>query len=252
VRLFQIAQRFQFLDRCFAEYFQVVVKSFNRGQVQRLLREARESIVSRQNRNPNRVSDPESIYLGDLGDFCEATALTWENSPPLRLGPEFVVTNRRDHEMLHYLQDAFEVPYWEFMSDLFLGWRVNSNSLSGEVVLRVLDSQTIDLRDDLRRLHDDLVELQTGDEEDIQPIIDGIEERLAVLRSVLDSTTSNPEGREDFLSSVFENTHHAQSTTSTIEPLSSRVDELAKNRNVKFPTFFICSADQHHRRLSYL
>jgi hypothetical protein len=88
------------------------------------------------------------------------------------------------------------------------------------------------------------------DKEDIQPILKGIDERLAVLRSVLDSTTSNPEGREDFLSSVFENTHHAQSTTSKEEPLLSGVDELTNSRNVRFPTLFICSADPH-RKLSY-
>ena len=216
-----------------------------------MLRGARETIISRQSRTPNRLGDSESIYLGDLGNFCEATALTWNNpqSPPL--SPEFVVTHRRDHEFLHYLQDAFEVPYWEFMSDLFLGWRANSKSLSGEVVLRVLDSLTIDLRDDLRRLHDDRAMSQMDDEEDMEPIIHGIEDRLAVLMGVLDSTTSNPEGREDFLSSVFENTHHAQSETNTKEPQSSETDEVAKSKNVRFSMLFIYSANQHYRRLSY-
>lgn len=213
-----------------------MVPSFNEDQVQQLLSEARESIASRQYRDSDRMSDPDSIYLGDLGDFCEETALTWKKPPPSKR-PEFEITYQRDHEILRYLQDAFEVPYWEFMLDLFLGWRANARSLSAEVVLCVLDSQSIDLQDDLRRLHADLVRSDKDDKEGIQPILNGIDERLAVLKSVLDSTASNPEGREDFLSSVFESMYHAQSTTSVEDPLSSEIVEFANRKDVRFTTF---------------
>lgn len=69
-RLSGIAERFQFLDRGFAEYFQVVVLSYNQDHVRQLLDNVRKDIASRQNRNPDRENDSESIYLGDLGHFC--------------------------------------------------------------------------------------------------------------------------------------------------------------------------------------
>jgi hypothetical protein len=60
-------------------------------------------------------------------------------------GPKFILTHRRDEEIMHYLQDALELWYWEFMLDLFLMWTANSTSLSGEIMLRVLYSIKLDL-----------------------------------------------------------------------------------------------------------
>jgi hypothetical protein len=110
------------------------------------------------------------------------------------------VTHKRD-EIIDNLQDAFEVPYWELIADLFLETRLNTlngKSLSTEVVLRVLDSLTTALQDDLHRL-------KMNDKKDIpQPVIDGIDARLKVLRAILDSTSSEADGKDEFLSSVFE------------------------------------------------
>jgi hypothetical protein len=76
-RLFGIAERFQFLDHGFAEYFHVVVPSYDQDHVCHLLGNVRKDIASRQNRNPDREDDSESIYLSDLGHFCEEVSRTW-------------------------------------------------------------------------------------------------------------------------------------------------------------------------------
>lgn len=174
-RLFGIAESFQFLDRGFTEYFQVVVPSYDQDHVRQLLDNVRKDIASRQNRNPDRDNDSESIYLGDLGHFCEEISRTW--SQPTRPNPVFTVSHRRD-EILHYLQDALEVPYWEFIVDLFLGWRANSKALSGDVVLCVLDNVKLDILDRKRYLLYELEELEGKDKEDKTPIVKGIGEHV--------------------------------------------------------------------------
>ena len=108
--------------------------TYDQGHIRHLLDNARKVLGHRRNRDPNRKNESESIYLGDLVHFCEEISRTW--SQPTAEKQIFMITQQRD-EALHYLQDAFEIPYWEFMLDLFLGWRANSNALSGEVVLRV-------------------------------------------------------------------------------------------------------------------
>lgn len=210
-RLFRIAEHFQFLDRGFAEYFQVVVPSYDQDHVRQLLDNVRKDIATRQNRNPDRQNVLESIYLGDLGHFCEEVSRTW--SQPTRPNPVFTVTHWRD-EILHYLQDALEVPYWEFMVDLFLGWRANSKALSGDIVLRVLDNVKLDVLDGKRHLLDELEELEDKDKEDITPIVKGIDTRIRVLESIWDKITSNLE-KDDFVASLFEKS--SKSSTVTVE-----------------------------------
>jgi hypothetical protein len=185
LRLLQIARVIQFLDRGFAEYFQVAVLAFGKQHAQELLHDARKSIAKIQ----NRQNDPSSADVGDLGHFCEQCARTWDESR--ERSRKFSITQRRDEEILRYLQDALEVPYWEFMVDIFLGWKANSNSLSGDVVLRVLHSAKLDLLDGRRRLLDEMAALQGDDGEDIAPIIGGIDARITILDSLWDSASSN-------------------------------------------------------------
>jgi hypothetical protein len=135
-----------------------------------------------------RQSDPASADVGDLGLFCEQIATTW-GEPDTR-NPKFVVTQRRDEEIMCYLQDALEIPYWEFMIYIFLGWNANSNSLSGDVVLRVLHSAKLDLLEGRRHLLDDIASLQAEDAEDIAPIINGIDARIDILDSLWNSGSS--------------------------------------------------------------
>lgn len=235
-RLFGIAERFQFLDRGFAEYFQVVVPSYNQDHVRQLLDNVRKDIASRQNRNPDRENDSESIYLGDLGHFCEEVSRTW--SQPTGPNPVFTVTHRRD-EILHYLQDALEVPYWEFMVDLFLGWRANSKALGGDVVLLVLDNVKLDVLDGKRHLLDELEELEGKDKEDITPIVKGIDARIRVLESMWDKTTSNLE-KDDFLASLFEKS--SKSSAITVEEQLRQLQDGISPQNVRTIPPFACSA----------
>lgn len=187
-RLIYLASRFNFLDRGFAEYFQSVVPSFDQGYVQERLRDIRQEIAKGQNSIPSEDDEPETIYLGDLGEFCESVSRTWNNnsrnSQPGK--PMFHISHRRDQEIFEYLQDAFEVPYWELMLDLFLQWRANSESLSGDIVLKMLDSLEREIRSARRQILNDL-KMQSEDSlENIAPILEGIDARLAVLGTVCD------------------------------------------------------------------
>jgi hypothetical protein len=240
-RLFQIARRLQFLDRGFAEYFQVVVPSYDQDNVHQLLHNVRKNTASRQNRNPRKDNDSESIYLGDLGHFCEEVSRTW--SQPTGQNPVFTVTHGRN-EILRYLQDALEAPYWEFMIDLFLGWRANSKALSGDVVLHVLDNVKLDVLDGKSRVLDELENLKDNltDKEkiDILLILKGIDARIQVLESVWDETTSNIE-KDDSLASLFETTR--KPSTTTVEKQLRQLQDETSSPNVRTVLLFACSAD---------
>lgn len=72
------------------------------------------------------------------------------------------------------------------MLDLFLQWRANSRSLSGDIVLKVLGSLEREIETGRRQLLCD-VEAQSEDKlEDLAPILEGIDARLAVLGTVCD------------------------------------------------------------------
>jgi hypothetical protein len=185
VKLLQIAQLFQFLDRGFAEYFQSVVSSFGKDYAKELLLDARKTIGKMQ----NRQSDSAAVDLGDLGHFCEQVSQSWTQTSTDAQDPKFILTHRRDEEIIHYLQDALELPYWEFMLDLFLVWRANSTSLSGEILLRVLYSIKLDLLDGQRALLDEIVASKVDDEESLAPVMEGIRARMKILDSVWDHTT---------------------------------------------------------------
>lgn len=138
------------------------MSSFGRQNVRQQLKSVRITITrsqASQSQSPTPEGSPQPIYLGDLGHFCEEVARTWETPThgstsnderrePTEHSPKFAVRPGRDYEILYCLQDAFEVPYWEFMLDLFLHRRANSTALSGEVVLRVLDSVKLELLDE--------------------------------------------------------------------------------------------------------
>lgn len=183
-RLIYLAGRFDFLDRGFAEYFQTVVPSFDQDYVQQRLNDIRQVIAKSQKTNLAVENEPETIYLGDLGEFCEKVSQTWNNMSPR--WPAFNITHRRDQEIFEFLQDAFEVPYWELMLDIFLQWRANSESLSGDIVLKVLDSLEREIRTARRQLLNDLAMQSDDSLESLAPILAGIDARLAVLGTVCD------------------------------------------------------------------
>lgn len=85
------------------------------------------------------------------------------------------------------------------MLDLFLQRRANSTPLSGEVVLRVLDSVKLELLDERCQLWNEVGLLSPHDRDDISPILKGIEARVKVLESVWDGPTSKLYQKHFFL-----------------------------------------------------
>ena len=219
-RLLQIARVTYFLDRGFAEYFHIAVLSFGKQYAEELLNDARKTISKIQ----NKQSNPTSADIGDLGHFCEQIAKTWDK--PGKRNPKFTITQRRDEEVLHYLQDALEIPYWEFMVDIFLGWKANSNSLSGDVVLRVLHSAKLDLLDGRRRLLDEIAPLQGDDVENIAPIIDGIDARITVLDRLWNSSSSDLDDTHCSLASILERPRQSPALAAEEIPLPSCDEQM--------------------------
>lgn len=224
-RLIYLAGRFNFLDRGFAEYFQTVVPSFDQDYVRRNLNDIRQMIAKSQSLNTKRDDEPETIYLGDLGEFCEEVSQAWNHASivgqPER--PKFNVTHRRDQEIFEYVQDAFEAPYWELMLDLFSQWRANSKSLSGDIVLKVLDSLEREIRTTRRQLINDLDAQSEDSLESLAPILAGIDARLAVLGTICDM--NGPLSLE--LEDLFTTTHHPGPTSSEV-PQSGESSESEK------------------------
>ena len=132
--------------------------------------------------------DHTDTILGDLGNFCENVFDRTKTDKNVRTLYE--ITNHTRQELLHYLQDAFETPYWQFMLDVFLKQNVRSRSLGATVVFRVLSSFKLEVlhkRDIVRR------ELATSEgfcEKDLEPLLRGIDTRIAVLEDVWHKDTS--------------------------------------------------------------
>jgi hypothetical protein len=211
--LCRIARLFQYIDNGFAEYFQAVVSRLSRDTVDGYLESARSQVVEKQHLDQKPPLDrkqhlgkkqrldrkqrlgqykepPDPVMnLGDLGNFCEEVFDKSETNEKGRV--LFDITDCAQDELLHYLQDSFETPYWQFMLNLFLQQNVNSRSLSATVVFRVLSSlkiETIHRRDLIRR------DLSTS--EDIEPLMKGIDARIKVLEDVWHKDTSELEASE--------------------------------------------------------
>jgi hypothetical protein len=158
--LCRIARLFQYIDNGFAEYFQAVVSRLPRDAVEGYLESARSQVVEKQDlgrKPPLDKKQPLSkkqpldgpidrmqrmgqykehpdpvLNLGDLGNFCEEVFDKLETNEKGRV--LFDITDCAQDELLHYLQDSFETPYWQFMLNLFLRQNINSRSLSATVV----------------------------------------------------------------------------------------------------------------------
>lgn len=226
--------------------------SFGRQNVRQELKSARITITrsqASQSQSPTPEGSPQPIYLGDLGHFCEEVARTWETPThestsnderrePTEHSPKFAVRPGRDYEILYCLQDAFEVPYWEFMLDLFLQRRAHSTALSGEVVLRVLDSVKLELLDERCQLWNEVGLLSPHDRDDISPVLKGIEARVKVLESVWDGPTSKLYQKHFFLKETAFKPSRNIAAAVAEEPPRGLGDEPGRHPTVRytFPT----------------
>jgi hypothetical protein len=177
--LCHIAKLFQFIDTGFSEYFQVVILRLPRLTVDQYLDLARSRVERKQARGANKSLSDSPIDLGDLGTFC-ANAFDRRGT-----GDEdrfrYDITDCTQEDLLHYLQDAFEIPYWQFMLDLFLQENVNSRSLSATAVFRVLSSLKLEVLNKREGIRRDLAASKDSRREDIEPLMRGIDARVAVL-----------------------------------------------------------------------
>lgn len=194
--LCHIAKLFQYIDRGFAQYFQTVVSRLPQSTVEGYLESARDKIKKRQAPSQYHRHLDSSVILGDLGNFCERISdrkKTFEEGRFL-----YEITDCNQKELLRYLQDAFEIPYWEMMLELFLQQNANSRSLSATVVFRILSSFKIEVlqrKDIIRR---DLVSSKETSLEDIEPLMKGIDARIAVLEDAWHEDISQLEASETF------------------------------------------------------
>jgi hypothetical protein len=193
--------------------------------VQHLLDDVRKAITADQKPQLHKGDTSESVWLGELGRFCEDIAQHWSNNAD---EPEFVITRGRDEDFLHYLQDALGVPYWNLMLDLFSQWRANSKTLSGNVVMRVLGSTRTDILKSKRRLLDEMEDWEQKKKDDIAPILKSIDARLAVLDSLWDPLTTDSEV-DDLLFAMFE---RPSGSKTTLEADGQGNDSPSNTQNV--------------------
>lgn len=191
-----IAKLFQDIDSGFAEYFRVVVLRLPHPAVAGCLQSAQARVEKKQARSQHDGGPDTPLNLGDLGNFCENV---FENHKTGDGGHAlYEVTDCTQEALLHYLQDAFEIPYWQFMLDLFLQQNVNSRSLSATVVFRVLSSfktEVLHRRDVIRR---ELAASKDTCAEDVEPLMRGVDAHIAVLEDVWHKETSELEAGELF------------------------------------------------------
>lgn len=213
------------MDTCFAEYYQIVVHFFDASLIRQSLEAARNKIAATQ---PG-VDDPDSVYLGDLGHFCEEVArrrLNFESKPV-----KYTITAGNHREILQYLQDASEVHYWEITGDLFFKWRANNKTLSSDLVLRVLHDVKIEVLGCTKRLREALQGLQGERSEDIAPIMEGIDSRIRVLDGFWDLSTSSIEQAEA-IAAVFSSTQSISTHETTPRVESKAFEERNVRQNV--------------------
>jgi hypothetical protein len=214
--LCNIAKLFQYIDNGFAEYFQAVISRLPRDTVEGHLQSARSRIEKKRALSDHRDQPDLVLDLGDLGNYCEKVFN--------RMGADgdgrvlYDVTDCTQKKLLHYLQDYFEIPYWQLMLDLFLQQSGSPPSLSATVVFRVLSSLKTEIlhkRSVIRR-----ATLEGNRAEDIGPLLKGIDARVAVLEDVWHKDTSDLEASELF-QALFQTTKPERLSPPDMEPPAS-------------------------------
>ncbi|KAF7198650.1 hypothetical protein HII31_00389 [Pseudocercospora fuligena] len=217
----KIAELLRFLDRGFAEYYQLGASTFDHELIGDQLSTIKDSIRMRQQSQskvrPQAATD--SVWLGDLGHFCEEIAKRTErqNQGLAQSSLKFKITN--SSQELRYLQDALEVPYWTMLLNLFLDWRANTRNLMADVILRVLSHFKVEVLNLRHQLRVTLKELEESEPESIEPILLGIDTRIDVLQGAWDENTSQI---ADLLQSCFETeNNNVESAVQSIVPVQS-------------------------------
>jgi hypothetical protein len=205
--LCRVAKLFQYIDSGFAEYFQAVISRLPPDTVEGYLKLARDRRVKKKQASDQEPALDEEqalgrhkdrtdpiLHLGDLGNFCEKVLHKLKTNEEGRV--PYDITDCTRDELLQYLQDSFEIPYWEFMLKLFSQQHANSRSLSAMAVFRVLSSLKIEILHRRHLIRNDL-------SEDIEPLMKGIDARIKVLDQAWNKDTSELEASKLY-QSLFE------------------------------------------------
>lgn len=199
----QIARLFTDLDEFFAAMFVHVVLSSDATKLSRELARIRREITSRQSPDSSQGANQGSIYLGDLGHYCEALLKhnrqaehTSDASTSL---PEFRPTHSDEQSWIDYLEDGFEIPYWKLMLNAFSTSRLRKSTLGGKVVATALismRSDIVDLRHTLQKVLD-----RVSEQEDIEGILAVIDKRIKILQGFTDRVALDKRSRDRRLES---------------------------------------------------
>ncbi|EYB26894.1 hypothetical protein SNK04_010283 [Fusarium graminearum] len=193
----QIAEKLQFVDKILASFFASIVAEDNKTYIQKQLTSIRQHIARKMNsgsqpcQSNTQTVKQEDAILGDLGHFCEDLfdySTTTESRDENAQAPEFYSTHGSSTERLHYLQDALEVPYWNFILRDLYRWHTKTSMLSGNILMQALRHIQLKLHINLAKLKD---EIKNPDVDRISPLIKGIEARIRLLKNVRDTSTKD-------------------------------------------------------------
>jgi len=197
----QIAWLFADLDEFFAAMFVYVVLASDTSKLSEELAGIRREITSRQATDPShsfQSDSQESIYLGDLGHYCEALlkqSKRTEHKLDITISlPEFRPTHSNEQSWIDYLEDGFEIPYWDLMLKAFSSSRLRKSTLGSKVIATALISMRSDIVDSrctLQKVHE-----RVPEREDISGILTVIDKRITILQGFTDRVASDKRSRD--------------------------------------------------------
>ena len=177
--LIKIAVVCQFLDAAFAEYFRLVLSHLQDTKT-RLHR-------IRGQFSPSQAD--ETIYVGPFGEYCEHINTILRDDKQART--ERFRARATGDDVLPYLQDALEVPYWNMMADQFIKSKQHNNELTYETALSVINDKRRELKLRLQQIK------RKWSQSVPQEIEDGILRRVSVLDALLAQTTDKYDSLEE-------------------------------------------------------
>ena len=220
----QIARLFTDLDEFFAAMFVHVVTSSDASKLSGELARIRREIASRQATGPSQGDNQGSIYLGDLGHYCEAllrqNRQTESNLDATTSLPEFKPTHSDEQSWIDYLEDGFEIPYWKLMLKAFSISRLKKSTLGGKVIATALISMRADIMDSRCTLQQVLERVS----EDIEGILSVVDKRIKILQGFTDRVAVDKRSRNGSFKTEVNNRDTTNDTT------EAKTDSSAANQ----------------------
>jgi hypothetical protein len=190
-----------------------VVLSSNASKLDKELARIRREITSRQATDSSHSDSQESIYLGDLGHYCEAllkqSRQTEHKLDASTSFPEFRPTHSDEQSWIDYLEDGFEIPYWKLMLNAFATSRLKKSTLGGKVIATAL----ISMRADILELRCVLQQVLERVSEDIEGIMSVVDKRINLLQGFTDRVALDKRSRNGSFKTEINNKNTTNDTT---------------------------------------